>query len=85
VPARIAPRIAEGAELLERDAGDARLFHQLAQGGAIERFVRLDEPARERPGAFEGSLLSLDEEDREVPARMQKRTLSAVTAGRGYS
>ncbi len=75
--------LAEGAELLERDAGDPGLFHQLARGGAVERLVRVDESARERPGALVRRALAFDEEDGEVAGAHREQDAVGGDGGAG--
>ena len=60
-PARVAGGVAEGVELLEEDALQARLLAQLAAGGVVERLVELHESARQRPSPTERFAIALDQ------------------------
>jgi hypothetical protein len=51
---RIAAWVAEGSDLFELYSLDSGLFFELARGRRLERFVLVNEPARERPHAFKG-------------------------------
>ena len=75
VPARVAARVAERAELLElrRAHGEARLLVELARRGAVERLVLVHEPAGQRPAALERLVLPADEQDGEVVRAQRER------------
>ena len=64
VHARVAPRIAVGAELCQQARRvDAGLLGQLALRGFVQRLGRPLEAARDRPHPFERRLAATDEED----------------------
>ncbi|MPN23253.1 hypothetical protein SDC9_170641 [bioreactor metagenome] len=64
---RIAIGRAVCAALVELGVVNARLLHQLAFGGVLERFVHFHKPARQRPHADVGMVAALDHEQRYGP------------------
>lgn len=63
VTPRVAPWIAERADLFKLNSLEASLFAQLPSGGCFERFVFVDKPARESPVPFKRFMLALDEQN----------------------
>jgi hypothetical protein len=55
VAPRVAARIAEGPNLLELDPPDASFLPKLARSGRLERFILVNESARQRPHPFKRS------------------------------
>lgn len=60
---RVAPWIAERADLFELYSIEASFFVQLPSGGCLKRFVFFDKPARKSPATFKRFMFALDEQD----------------------
>lgn len=60
---RVAPWIAERADLLKLYSLEASFFVQLTSGGCLKRFVFVDKPARKSPATFERLMFALDEQN----------------------
>ena len=65
-PARVAAGVSERKKLFEKNLAQAGLLAEFALGRRVERFVNLNEPARQCPRADERPAATLDEKHLEV-------------------
>ena len=70
--ARVAVRVGIGPDLADGRVFDARFLPQLAAGGGLDRLLRLDKAAGQRPGADEGMSAPADKQHARSAVRMRK-------------